>query len=239
SEGDMDFSTINSNIANWIKNWPKARTDDMSLISRSAISEGWYLNEVLLVGIYSQIEDHDDFSSMIESLLLENWDGFWEAIFKSEPSRFSLFSEAKQCFESSLYGASIHLFFSQADGVFHDHFGKSLYKKEGERAKTEADVHLKNVIARESLAQLINQFKDASLLRRMFNEVYKEMFSVIGADPMKNIDPAHPESTLKTPNRHGVLHGIHKEYASETNALKVFSMFLFVLYAIHGERMME
>lgn len=235
----MDFSTIINNIQNWVEHWPKERTDEMSLISKAAISEGWYLNEVLLFGIYSQIEDHDDFPSMIESLLLEDWDSFWDAVFKVESSRYSLLSEAKKCFESGLYGASIHLFFSQADGVFHDHFGKSLYKKEGERAKSEAEVHLKDVIARESLEQLISQFKDASVLRRMFNEVYKEMFSVIGADPMKNIDPAAPESALKTPNRHGVLHGMHKEYASKINALKVFSMFLFVLYAIHGESLME
>ncbi|CAG9296820.1 hypothetical protein [Celerinatantimonas diazotrophica] len=235
----MDFSTIINNIQNWVEHWPKERTDEMSLISKAAISEGWYLNEVLLFGIYSQIEDYDDFPSMIESLLLENWDDFWDAAFKAEPSQYSLLFEAKECFESGLYGASIHLFFSQADGVFHDHFGKSLYKKEGERAKAEADVHLKDVIARESLEQLISQFKDASVLRRMFNEVYKEMFSVIGADPMKNIDPADPESALKTPNRHGVLHGMHKEYASKANALKVFSMFLFVLYAIHGESLIE
>ena len=235
----MGFNTIINNIQNWVESWPQERTAEMSLISKAVISEGWYLNEVLLFGIYSQIEDHDDFPSMIEYLLLEDWDGFWDVAFKAEPSRHSLLSEAKECFESGLYGASIHLFFSQADGVFHDHFGKSLYTKEGERAKAEADAHLKDVIARESLEQLISQFKDASVFRRMFNEVYKEMFSVIGADPMKNIDPADPESVLKTPNRHGVLHGMHKEYASKTNALKVFSMFLFVLYAIHGESLME
>ena len=235
----MDFNKIINNIQNLVEHWPKDRTDEMSLVSKIAISEGWYLNEVLLFGIYSQIEDHNNFPSMIESLLLEDWDNFWDAVLKVEPTRYALFSEAKTCFESGLYAASIHLFFSQADGVFHDHFRKSLYKKEGEKAKTEAEIHLKDVIARKSLEQLISQFKDASVFRRMFNEVYKEMFSVIGADPMKNIDPASREGDLKTPNRHGVLHGFHKEYASQTNALKVFSMFLFVLFAIHGERMME
>ena len=225
-------------IKDWAENWPREKTDDMTAIAKEAISYGWYMNEAFLFVLYRDLNDYDGFDDFMEDTILSDWSGFWDAIFKVEPSRVLILKEAKKCFELGCYAASIHIFFSQADGIFHDQFGRSLYKKEGERAKAEISNHITDFIARESLDALIEHYKDASILRRMFNEVYTEMFSVIAADPMKNIDPADLESQLLIPNRHGVLHGMHRNYGSKTNALKVFTFFLFVIYSIHGEKML-
>ena len=116
---------------------------------------------------------------------------------------------------------------------------KAYLKKQGEIAKDKISTYINDFIAKDSLELLADQCKDGSVLRRMSNEVYTEMFSVIAADAMKNIDPDANESSLIMPNRHGVLHGLHRDYATKTNALKCFSMLLFIAWSIHGDSMMN
>lgn len=56
---------------------------------------------------------------------------------------------------------------------------------------------------------------------------------------MKDTNSIPDELGLIIPNRHGVLHGIHKNYGTELNALKCFSLLLFVVYAIYGDQTHE
>lgn len=233
----MGFNAFLSSLQDWAKNWPKERTDDMSEIAKEAIRSGWYMNEALLFTLYRDLGEYDEFDSFMEETIQSEWDGLWGAILKAEPSRTAILAEAKKCFEQGCYAASIHIFFSQADGVFHDQFGKSLYKKEGEFANYEVTNYKTDFIAIDSLKDLIEHYKDTSILSRMFNGVYIEMFSVTAADSMKNIAPSDRESELIMPNRHGVLHGMHRSYGSKINALKVFSLLLFVIFSIHGDKM--
>jgi hypothetical protein len=234
----VDLKVMLKNLAKWAESWPASKTDEMSHIAKFAISQGWYFNEVFLFAFIRDYKEGSNLSEFMDQLISSEWEQWWESIKQVEPSRVAIFDEAKNCFESGCYSAAIHLFFSQSDGVFHDKFGKSLYKKEGERARDEMSEYITDFISRDSLDDLISQYKDASVLRRMFNEVYTRMFSEVAADPMKNIDPSDSESNLVIPNRHGVLHGMHRNYGNKTNALKCFSLFLFVLYAIHGEQML-
>jgi hypothetical protein len=128
------------------------------------------------------------------------------------------------------------MYFSQADGIFHEKFNKSLFAERGEAAKGKFGGHYTNsLIARDSWDTLIGQFKDASVLRRMYNEVYKKGFSIVDTDLMKKTDYIPNEQELVIPNRHGVLHGIHKNYGTKQNALKCFSLLLFVVFAIYGD----
>ncbi|WP_138510660.1 hypothetical protein [Pseudoalteromonas ruthenica] len=233
----MDLRDVLKNITDWAEKWPSSKTDEMSKIAKLAISEGWYFNEVFLFAFDRDYQEGTSLSDFMDQLISSEWEQHWESIKQVEPSRIAIFDEAKNCFDSGYYSAAIHIFFSQSDGAFHDKFGKSLYKKEGERARDEMSGYITDFISRDSLQDLIAQYKDASVLRRMFNEVYTRMFSEVAADPMKNIDPSDLENDLVMPNRHGVLHGMHRNYGNKTNALKCFSLFLFVLYAIHGEQM--
>ena len=127
------------------------------------------------------------------------------------------------------------MFFSQADGIFYDKFGKNLFTARGDEAKGKFSGHLTDFIARGSWESLIEQFKDASVFRRMYNKAYNEGFSVTNTDLMKNTDNIPNEQNLVIPNRHGVLHGIHKNYGTKLNALKCLSLLLFVMYAIYGD----
>ncbi|NOQ93506.1 MAG: hypothetical protein GQ547_02595 [Methylophaga sp.] len=235
----MNFRNKLKSLAQWTEVWPAQKTDEMSKIAKLAISQGWYLNEVFIFSLYRDYSKEEiNFSDFMKNLIFSEWDQHWESIKRVEPSRASIFDEAKHCFESEYYSAAIHLFFSQSDGIFHDQFDKSLYKKEGERARDEISTYITDFISKDSLEILFSQYKDASILSRMFNEVYTSMFSEVATDAIKDINPSDPESNLVIPNRHGVLHGFHKNYGNKTNALKCFTMLLFVLYTIHGDKML-
>lgn len=50
--------------------------------------------------------------------------------------------------------------------------------------------YITDFISRDSLDDFISQYKDTSVLRRMFNEVYTRMLSEVSTDSMKDIDLA-------------------------------------------------
>lgn len=209
----------------------------------TGIEKGWYLNEVFIFGFYRDYTEEGNFDEFIESLIESEWETYWKHIFSvAHTDRLAILKEAKKAFESQLYGAAIHIFFSQSDGFFSEKFSKGnqevqLYKKSGSNAKQEFNKYLTEVIDRESFGRLLEHYKDASLLRRMYNEAYKAGFSRESIDVVKNTKEILSEDDLIIPNRHGVLHGIHKRYATKRHALKCFSLLLFVIFAIHGDDM--
>ena len=235
----MNLNTVVTTLKDWAETWPTKKTEDMTQVAKLAISQGWYLNEVFLFCLYRDYKQEIDFSAFMENLILSEWDNQWNAVTAISPTRKPILNEAKECIEHGYYSAAIHILFSQSDGIFHDQFSKSLFKKQGELAKDKISTYINDFIAKDSLELLAAQYKDGSILRRMSNEVYTEMFSVIAADAMRDIDPETNENLLIIPNRHGVLHGIHTDYASKTNALKCFSMLLFIAWSIHGENMLN
>jgi hypothetical protein len=81
----------------------------------------------------------------------------------------------------------------------------------------------------------LSQSEDASIFRRIYNEAYLEGFLKMAPDLTRKTKEITDESNIFIPNRHGVLHGVHKNYGSRRNALKCFSFLLFVMFAIHGD----
>jgi hypothetical protein len=231
----MNFKETLEKLENWAKTFPEARTDEMVQLVRLGIDKGWYLNEAFLFGINRDFQEGEDLNCFLQEQILSEWNEYWGMIFRLSPDRESLLTEAKMAFENQIYGAAIHMYFSQADGLFYDKFGKNLFTSRGQEAKAKFGGHLTDFIARDSWESLIGQFKDGSVFRRMYNEVYKEGFSVTSTDLMKKTDNIPNEQDLVIPNRHGVLHGIHKNYGTKLNALKCFSLLLFVMYAIYGD----
>ncbi|WP_422380530.1 hypothetical protein [Marinicellulosiphila megalodicopiae] len=234
----MNLKETIKGITNWAQTFPKERTDNMVLLTKLAVEKGWYLNEVFLFSILRDGQV-DDLDCLLQECILDEWDEYWAMIIKMSPDREHILTEAKSAFDSEMYSAAIHLLFSQADGVFYDKFAKNLFTNRGDVAKLEFGGHLTDLISRDSWESLAEQYKDASIFRRMYNEVYKEGFSVKGTDLVKKTDSILNEENLMIPNRHGVLHGIHKNYGSKLNALKCFSLLLFVVYAIFGDEIYE
>jgi len=231
----MNFKETLGKLADWSKTFPELRTDEMVRWVRLGVGKGWYINEVFLFAIYRDLQEGEDLSCFLKEQVLSEWDEYWATIFRLSPDRERLLKEAKVAFENQMYGAAIHMYFSQADGIFHDKFGKNLFEYRGETAKVKFGGYLTDFIARDSWDSLMEQFKDDSVFRRMYNEVYKEGFSVTDTDLVNNTGRIQNEQDLVIPNRHGVLHGIHKNYGTKLNALKCLSLLLFVVYAIYGD----
>jgi hypothetical protein len=225
-------------VSKLAKTWPAEKIEDMKFLANHGFSQGWYLNEVLIFGLHRSITEHDDFNDAVIELIDESWDFYWKHLIKYKPARKELFLEIKQCHESELFGAAIHLCFSQADGLFYDKFGVSLYSRGFNVAKTKFGSEINDFISRDSIDVLSEHYKDGSLLRRMFNEVYSEVLSKTGGDLVKQTGNI-AEEELKLPNRHGVLHGIHTNYASKLNSYKAIAFLVFILFSLNGEKIFE
>ena len=235
----MKLAEAMENMINWVKMFPESRTDEMTQIVQQGVSKGWYLNEVFLFALYRDFKEEDNLDEFLEYQITSQWEDFWGTLFRLCPKREEILNEAKLAYENKLYGSAIHVFFSQTDGIFHDKFGTNFYVSRGKKAEAEFGSYLTEFISRGAFEILIEQYKDASVFRRMYNEVYKEGFSITCTDSVRDTAKISNESDLVMPNRHGVLHGSHTKYGSKTNALKCFSLLLFVIYAIYGDEAHE
>ncbi|NOH99480.1 hypothetical protein [Vibrio sp. 99-70-13A1] len=220
------------------KNWPSEKSEDMKFLVNHAYERGWYLNEIFIFGLHHSITEYDNFDDAVIVLIEEDWEFYWKALTEYQPSRAHLFKEIKKAHELGLYGSSIHLCFSQADGLFFDKFGTSLYERKLTVAKRKFGDEIHEFISRDSLELLSQHYKDGSVFRRMFNEVYTELLSKTGGDLVKNTKQVK-ESNLQLPNRHGVLHGIHTDFVSKQNSFKAIAFLLFILFLLNGEKIIE
>lgn len=201
---------------------------NIDLLSKEAVQSGWYLNDTMIIGLPSRINEYADLDSVMVDMIEESWEGLWSDAFSASQHRSDILREAKVCHENGLYVASIHILLSQTDGLFHDKFQKSYYKKEGELAKSNIIELLSKVIEaklNETLAEERNLLEQAGLF---FLRSYIASISEIKGDVVKNIDKHEDGSGFVIPNRHGVLHGMHTNYSSKINSIKCFSLFLFV-----------
>ncbi|MCD9465497.1 hypothetical protein CJF25_21535 [Photobacterium phosphoreum] len=218
-------------VANLARTWPSNKTDEMKSLADSAYNQGWYLNEVFIFGLH--FSEHDNFDDNVIAVIDEGWSDYWEMLSEYQPARSELFNEIRKCHEAGLYGAAINLCFSQADGIFYDKFEKSLYGSGFNIAKSQFNEEINEFISRDSLETLRMHYKDKSLFKRMFNEVYLEVLSKTRGDLVKNTKDT-AESSLSIPNRHGVIHGVHTEYATKLGSYKVIAFLLFIFYALKG-----
>ncbi|HIF9252478.1 TPA: hypothetical protein ACX6RB_003631 [Photobacterium damselae] len=210
-----------------VKTWPSEKTDDMKFLVNNAYSQGWYLNEFYIYRLHFPEYENFDFDDAIIAVIDECWSEHWEMLSEDKPARSKLFNEIRICHESGLYGAAINLCFSQADGIFFDKFKVSLYAKGFNVAKSKFNENINEVISRDSLDTLLMHYKDGSLFKRMFNEVYLEVLSKTGGDIVKNTN-----HLPYIPNRHAVIHGSCTEYATKLNSYKVISFLIFIFYSL-------
>jgi hypothetical protein len=145
-------------IKYWVDNFPPDAADSLKKLVLRGLERGWYLNEVFLYGLISGGEDSGrDLDAFIEKMIVESWDEFWNPIIRLNPSRESLLNEAKKVFESEYYASAIHLFYTQADGVFKDKFNNEheLFGSRGDFAKKEFKKYLSELVCKNSLNELL------------------------------------------------------------------------------------
>jgi hypothetical protein len=221
-------------------------TKELQLIDKNekmamlALKNGWFLNETLMIPLSNIFASAESFDGKMECILEREWDHHWEVIIKALPDRAALLMEAKKCHDTGLYGAAIHLFYSQADGVFADKFNyKLLYGSKFDVGKNELSHGLDSLLDTDSLRIMIDTMTDGTFLKRYINRIYLSIMESAKVKTDFVLKQNKSEERLNIPSRHGVLHGVHKNYSSKTNSLKCFSFFLFILFVIHGDKLHE
>ncbi len=210
----------------------------IELLSKEAVRSGWYLNDTMIIGLPSRINNFADLDSVMVDMIEESWEGMWSDVFSASQHRASILREAKICHENGLYVASIHILLSQTDGLFHDKFQKSYYKKEGQLAKS----NLTEILSKLIETKLNKTLEDElSLLERsglFFLRSYIASISETEGDVVRSIGKYEDGNGFVIPNRHGVLHGMHTNYSSKVNSIKCFTLLLFVSTIIGDNNLM-
>lgn len=209
---------------------------DIELLSKEAVQSGWYLNDVMLIGLPSRIDNYKDLDSVMIDMIEESWEGLWSDVFAASKIRTEILREAKICHEQGLYAASIHILLSQTDGFFKDKFQNSFYKNQGKTAKCK----LVDILSQKIEIKSTEKYEDLNYLELanlFFFKSYVATISEVKMDVTRNIDTHEDVSSFTIPNRHSVLHGMHTNYVSKVNSIKCFSLLLFVIATITDDKL--
>ena len=120
-------------------------------------------------------------------------------LIETYPHRSHLIQEAFWAHRECKYALSIPVLLSQADGIFHERFGKHLFGRERTGAVSEYS---------------------SEVTGRFFQAILHPLRSAI---PLW-LDTRSPGVTVGDFNRHGVMHGMKVNYNTELNSLKAISL---------------
>lgn len=232
----MSLNKVFQECAEILLSLPRELADDMKKVSNFAFDRGWYLNHVYLHVLNTEDCIDNTFDEKIIQLIDDDFDLFCDFLKERVPQRTAIWEEVKLCYENKLYHSIIHLCFSQADGIFDEKFDTGLYKYSFAEAKKKFGESMIDVFDSELLSSQISNFKDGSVFKRIYNEVYLECLNKNTSDlyeKTKNVTESH----VALPNRHGVMHGIHFEYGTKINSYKAIAFLQFIFLAIHGEEL--
>jgi hypothetical protein len=177
------------------------------------IRTGWYLSylDAAIAGIIDLADmiDNEQFEKVeleIQGFARTRVDKTLQQIQSNWPTRLEIIRDAFQAHRQGLYTLSIPVLLAQADGISEEIFGVQLYKKEQGKPKT-----------REVVEQFENQYCDWLI------EPLRIVTSI--AVNTKDRDKKREKDPLYGPlNRHGVLHGIDIDYATEANSLRAIML---------------
>lgn len=227
-------SNMSLNKIETLLSFPRELANDAKRISNFAFYRGWYLNHIYLQVLNDGDCDDNTFDEKIIQLIDDEIDDYWDYLKEQIPHRAAIWEEIKLCYENKLYHSIIHLCFSQADGLFDEKFGTGLYKYSFTEAKKKFGKSMKDVFDSELLSSQISNFKDGSVLKRIYNEIYLECLNKSTSDLYKKTDYI-TENNVALPNRHGVIHGTHFKYGTKLNSYKAIAFLQFIFLAVHGE----
>lgn len=177
------------------------------------IRTGWYVSylNAAISGIIELADmiDNEQFEQVeieIQDFAKTQIDKTLHQVESNWPHRLEILRDAFQAHRQGLYTLSIPVLLAQADGISKEIFGVQLYKKESGAPKTKKVVE-----------QYATQYYDWLI------EPLRVVSSV--AVNTKDRDKKREEDSLYGPlNRHGVLHGIDIDYATEANSLRAIML---------------
>lgn len=189
------------------------------------IRTGWYFSylDAAISGIIELADmiDNEQFEQVemeIQNFAKTQIDKTLHQVESHWPHRVQIISDAFQAHRQGLYTLSIPVLLAQADGISNEIFGVQLYKKQSDTPKTK---------------KVVDQYPIQHY--GWFIEPLRIVTSV--AVNTKHRDKKREEDSLYGPlNRHGVLHGIDIDYATEANSLRAIML---VNYLAHVKKILN
>ncbi len=187
-------------LLRWLERQPLQDKESLTKLAH----RGWFLGPRMSVavipGLASAVEGMPkEVDLAIAQHVRRQLDHIEAAVIESYPLRAHLFQEAFSAHRESKYGSSILIFLQQADGIFYDTFGSSLYTKGGRGA--------------------VSGFR--AVVTGQFFQAVLYPFTV---DTPLWVHTGTLDDTFEGLNRHQVVHGLKVNYDTELNSLKAISL---------------
>ena len=193
----------------WLEEQPE---HDKESLTKLAV-RGWFLGPDVPVSSIPQLGHAvdgtpDEVDIVVGQYIRRRLDVIESALIKSYPDRSHLFKEAFEAHRERRYSLSIRAFLAEADGVFHDRFGKPLFTRK------------RNDAVSAFMSEVTGRFFQAHL------------------HPLTQVIPLWEDTrrlpdTFEGLNRHQVLHGIKADYDTETNSLKAISLLDYLVWVLN------
>jgi hypothetical protein len=225
--------------ADLVRKFLEVVSDEIINVVRAAKKDGWYLNTGLFFLLQRDYKPGEDINHVLENSILSDWDVQWERLFSELPHRKNILDEGKKCFEMGMYYSAIQIFYSQADGIFHERFNIDLYKKSGTIASNRFAGQLRKKVEFMDSNHCVSQLKNGEFLDSLVEQYLRELVDLNSASIVESTTNIEDEENLPIPSRHGVLHGVHTKYGSKRNALKVFTFLVSIFDALDSKSILS
>ena len=193
----------------WLEEQPEHEKESLTKLA----VRGWFLGPDVPVSAIPQLGHAvdgtpDEVDVVVGQYIRRRLDDIEAALIKSYPGRSHLFREAFKAHRERRYSLSIRAFLAEADGIFHDRFGKLLFTRERNDA--------------------LSAFKSG--VRGRFFQAH--LHPLTQAIPLWKYASDLPE-TFDGLNRHQVLHGMKADWDSELNSLRAISLFDYLVWVLN------
>ncbi len=234
--------SVLDNLSTRLKKWREALEpirrlmrdfpDDAKFVQQHLADRGWYLpGGELSIGAFSQLRrmiddaEYAEIESVVEDHAKSRIQSLLDRLKADYPRRFPILRDALDAHSAGKYTLSIPAILAQADGLCHDLFEVSLFgKKEGRpRTKRALDQKLGKYT-------VLNQVWPLEQINNALLNPLREESSLI-ANTQDVQSRRHADSAYGPLNRHGVLHGLDVDYASEANSLRAILLVDYILEA--------
>ncbi len=209
----------------------KRLPDDAEVVGRHLADQGWYLPTASLpLGVFSHLRGMVDRGEHkeVERWMLEFARTQADVILKQSeehcPERFPILRDAFEALAEGRYTLSIPAMLAQADGMSFDLLGASVFGKERwglPRTEKALDELLQQCVFRGH-AYPVGQI-DGILLKPL------RRLSALMANFYRVGTAGKPPSECGPLSRHGVLHGLDLNYATEANSLRVVLLIAYLM----------
>ena len=193
----------------WLEEQPEHDKESLTKLAR----RGWFLGPNVPVSAIPQLgraveRTPDEVDAIVGHYVRRHLDEIEAKLMKSYPHRSQPLRQAFGAHQQSKYALSIPVFLLQADGIFHERFGKILFKRERKEA------------VRAFSSEVTGRFFQAHL------------------HPLTQVIPLWEDTrrlpdTFEGLNRHQVLHGMKADYDTEPNSLKAISLLDYLVWVLN------